>query len=84
MAQKLISATGTNISWQKQQGYDSIAISGHKFFGIDEPCGLFLATKEVIKSQTAAKVEYLHNDMPLISCSRSGGSMSRKLNPKDS
>lgn len=56
----------------KEQGYDSIAISGHKFFGVDEPCGLFLATKEVIESQTAAKVEYLHNDMPLISCSRSG------------
>lgn len=56
----------------EKQGYDSVAISGHKFFGVDEPCGLFLATKEVIESQTAAKVEYLHNDMPLISCSRSG------------
>lgn len=56
----------------KKQGYNSIAISGHKFFGVDEPCGLFMATKEVIESQTAAKVAYLHNDMPLISCSRSG------------
>ena len=56
----------------EKQGYDSIAISGHKFFGVDEPCGLFLATKAVIESQTAAKVEYLHNDMPLISCSRNG------------
>ena len=56
----------------EKQGYDSIAISGHKFFGVDEPCGLFLATKEVIESQTGAKVAYLHNDMPLISCSRSG------------
>lgn len=56
----------------EKQGYDSIAISGHKFFGVDEPCGLFLATKPVIESQTGAKVEYLHNDMPLISCSRSG------------
>ena len=56
----------------ENQGYDSVAISGHKFFGIDEPCGLFLATKEVIESQTAVKVAYLHNDMPLISCSRSG------------
>ena len=55
-----------------KQGYDSIAISGHKFFGVDEPCGLFLSKKEVIESQTAMKVEYLHNDMPLISCSRSG------------
>ena len=56
----------------EKQGYDSIAISGHKFFGVDEPCGLFLATKKVIESQTAVKVAYLHNDMPLINCSRSG------------
>lgn len=56
----------------EKQGYDSIAISGHKFFGVDEPCGIFLSKKEVIESQTAAKIEYLHNDMPLISCSRSG------------
>lgn len=56
----------------EKQGYNSIAISGHKFFGVDEPCGLFISTKEVIESQTKLKVEYLHNDMPLISCSRSG------------
>lgn len=34
----------------QKQGYDSIAISGHKFFGIDEPCGLFLSKKKVIES----------------------------------
>lgn len=56
----------------EKQGYDSIAISGHKFFGIDEPCGLFLSRKDVIEAQTAYKVEYLHNDMPLVSCSRNG------------
>lgn len=56
----------------EKQGYNSIAISGHKFFGIDEPCGLFLSTKDVIESQRAFKVDYLKNDMPLISCSRSG------------
>jgi len=55
----------------EKQGYDSIAISGHKFFGIDEPCGLFLSHKGVIESQRSFKVEYLNNDMPLISCSRS-------------
>ncbi|MBQ0083143.1 MAG: aminotransferase class V-fold PLP-dependent enzyme, partial [Clostridiales bacterium] len=55
----------------EKQGYDSIAISGHKFFGIDEPCGLFLSRKDVLAAQQAAKVEYLNNDMPLISCSRS-------------
>ena len=56
----------------EKQGYDSIAISGHKFFGVDEPCGLFLSRKEVIESQTSYKIPYLNNDMPLISCSRSG------------
>ena len=56
----------------EKQGYNSLAISGHKFFGIDEPCGLFLSTKDVIESQTAFKVTYLNNDMPLISCSRNG------------
>lgn len=55
----------------QKQGYDSIAVSGHKFFGVDEPCGLFISRKDVLASQTAFKVEYLHNDMPLISCSRS-------------
>lgn len=56
----------------EKQGYDSIAISGHKFFGVDEPCGLFLSRKDVIDAQFAFKVPYLNNDMPLISCSRSG------------
>ena len=55
----------------KKQKFDSIAISGHKFFGIDEPCGLFLSKEEVIDAQRGFKVEYLNNDMPLISCSRS-------------
>jgi len=55
----------------EKQGYDSIAISGHKFFGIDEPCGLFLSRKEILEAQRSYKVAYLHNDMPLISCSRS-------------
>ena len=56
----------------EKQGYDSIAVSGHKFYGIDEPCGLFLSRKEVIEAQKAFNVPYLHNDMPLISCSRNG------------
>ena len=59
------------ISMEKQ-GYDSIAVSGHKFFGIDEPCGLFLSRMDVLEAQRAYKVGYLHNSMPLISCSRNG------------
>ena len=55
----------------KKHGYDSIAISGHKFFGIDEPCGLFISRKDILESQRAYKVDYLNNDMPLITCSRS-------------
>jgi len=55
----------------KLQRYDSIAISGHKFFGVDEPCGIFLSRKEILEAQRTYKVAYLNNDMPLISCSRS-------------
>ena len=61
-----------DIIHMEKQGYDSIAISGHKFFGIDEPCGLFLSRKDVLEAQKAYKVDYLNSDMPLISCSRSG------------
>lgn len=51
--------------------YDSIAVSGHKFFGIDEPCGLFLTRKDVYQAQTSFKVDYLNSNMAMISCSRS-------------
>ena len=56
----------------EKHGYDSIAVSGHKFFGIDEPCGIFLSRTDILEAQKAYKVEYLNNDMPLISCSRNG------------
>ncbi len=56
----------------EKQGYDSIAVSGHKFFGIDEPCGLFLSRKDILEAQQSYKVDYLRNNMPLISCSRNG------------
>ncbi len=55
----------------EKRGYDSIAISGHKFLGIDEPCGLFISRKEILEAQNEFKVAYLNSDMPLISCSRS-------------
>ena len=51
--------------------YDSIAVSGHKFFGIDEPCGLFLSRKDVYAAQTSYKVDYLNSNMAMINCSRS-------------
>lgn len=51
--------------------FDSIAISGHKFFGIDEPAGLFLTTMKIRKNQNTYNISYLNGDMPMINCSRS-------------
>ena len=56
---------------RKAQPYDSIAISGHKFFGMDEPAGLFLTTMEVKANQNPYEVAYLNGSMPMINCSRS-------------
>ncbi len=54
--------------------YDSIAISGHKFFGIDEPCGLFFTTREVMDHENPYEISYLNGSMPMINCSRSATS----------
>lgn len=54
----------------KKMKFDSIAISGHKFFGIDSPCGLFFCTKETYENQKEFNVTYLNNDMRMINCSR--------------
>ena len=51
--------------------FDSIAVSGHKYFGIDEPCGLFFTTKEVMARQNPYDISYLNSSMPMINCSRS-------------
>ena len=56
---------------RKVNPFDSIAISGHKFFGMDEPAGFFITTKEVRDSQNRYNVPYLNGDMPMINCSRS-------------
>ena len=55
---------------QKAMRFESIAISGHKFFGIDSPCGLFICTREVYENQTDYNVTYLNSNMRMISCSR--------------
>ncbi len=52
-------------------GFDSIAVSGHKFFGMDEPCGLFFTTREVMTKQNPYQITYLNGSMPMINCSRS-------------
>ena len=51
--------------------YDAIAVSGHKFFGFDEPLGLFITTNEVFNSQNPFRVTYLNDAVPTITCSRS-------------
>ena len=51
--------------------FDSIAISGHKYFGMDEPAGLFITSMEVKNNQNPFSVSYLNASMPMINCSRS-------------
>lgn len=51
--------------------YNSIAISGHKFFGMDEPAGIFLTTKEIYDGQSQFNIAYLNDNMKMINCSRS-------------
>jgi len=57
---------------RKVLGFDSISISGHKFFGIDSPCGLFITTRKVYNNQESYDVQYLNSNMKMINCSRSG------------
>ena len=56
---------------RKVHPFDSIAVSGHKFFGLDEPAGIFLTTMEVKQNQNPYNVTYLDGSMPMINCSRS-------------
>ncbi|HQP91778.1 MAG TPA: aminotransferase class V-fold PLP-dependent enzyme, partial [Candidatus Omnitrophota bacterium] len=50
--------------------FDSIAVSGHKFFGFDEPMGIFITTKETLGQINPFKVAYLNQAVPTITCSR--------------
>ena len=56
---------------RKVHPFDSIAISGHKYFGMDEPAGFFLTTMDVRDNQHRFDVSYLNCNMPMINCSRS-------------
>ena len=56
---------------RRVQPFDSIAVSGHKFFGMDEPGGFFLTTMEVRNNQNPYEISYLNCSMPMINCSRS-------------
>jgi histidine decarboxylase len=50
--------------------FDSIAVSGHKFFGFDEPMGIFITTKKILSQINPFNVNYLHQAVPTITCSR--------------
>ncbi|HAJ26267.1 MAG TPA: pyridoxal-dependent decarboxylase, partial [Syntrophus sp. (in: bacteria)] len=56
---------------RKTVHFDSIAVSGHKFFGFDEPMGIFITTDEVLANQNPFQVAYLNDAVPTITCSRS-------------
>lgn len=56
---------------RKKTPFDAIAVSGHKFFGFDEPLGLFITTSEVFDNQNPFQVSYLNDAVPTITCSRS-------------
>jgi histidine decarboxylase len=56
---------------QQIQKFDSIAVSGHKFFGFDDPMGIFITTQDTFNQLNPFRVEYLNDAVPTISCSRS-------------
>ena len=60
--QKMVSA--------RDRHFESIAISGHKFFGIDSPSGLFLCTRDIYDNQNDYNISYLNQNMKMINCSR--------------
>lgn len=52
-------------------GFDSIAVSGHKFFGFDEPMGIYISTRDAFKNLNLNYIGYLDDAIPTITCSRS-------------
>lgn len=56
---------------QQQHLFDSIAVSGHKFFGIDEPAGIFITTRDTLSKQNPVQVAYLNEEIATLACSRS-------------
>lgn len=52
--------------------YDSIAISGHKFFGTPVPVGIFLTRSKYLSHLKPEHIEYIDSKNYTIPCSRSG------------
>ena len=63
-------ATKPDLNFQKFP-YDSIAVSGHKFFGSPTPLGIFLIREEHTRALEAEYIEYIHTNNLTIPCSRS-------------
>lgn len=55
-----------------KMNFDSLAVSGHKFFSLNEPAGVFICRKSALESVHGNPVPYLKGVIPTISCSRSG------------
>ncbi len=55
---------------RRKHPFDSIAVSGHKFFGFDEPMGIFITTKTTLEKTNPFKVAYLNDAVPTLTCSR--------------
>lgn len=51
--------------------YDSIAVSGHKFFGSPTPLGIFLIRAHYVEALNAEYIEYINTRNLTIPCSRS-------------
>lgn len=64
---------GDASQWVNRQihGFDSIAVSGHKFFGFDEPMGIYISTKAAFANLNPDPIGYLDDTVPTITCSRS-------------
>ena len=55
-----------------KMGFDSLAVSGHKFFSLNEPAGVFICRRKALGSALGSPIPYLNGTVPTISCSRSG------------
>jgi histidine decarboxylase len=62
--------TKPDLNFQKYP-YDSIAVSGHKFFGSPTPLGIFLIREEHVHAMEAEYIEYIHSHNMTLPCSRS-------------
>lgn len=57
----------------RKMRFDSLAVSGHKFISLNEPCGVFICRREILEKTQSAPISYLGDRViPTLSCSRSG------------